>query len=388
MTEPLKNTNMFEYKSNKELKRALFVFWIFQRPVISSVLQQLLKIALFIKFPVAWAVKKNVYGHFVGGKSLEDCSEIADRMAKYGVGSILDYSVESGYSEEAIKNSTEEIKHSIHHTKNTDTIPFAVFKPSAMTFEWVLEKENKINLSIELEKFEKRMMDLFALARELEVPILVDAEKVAWQDEIDRVVDKGMRIYNKNKAIVFQTLQMYRVDRIEYLNNIIKDAREKGYFPGIKLVRGAYMEMEREVAQKAGKPSPIQPNKQATDDAFNEAVKICVENIDIVSNITCTHNKKSCEWLTALIVEKEIDPKDKRAFLSQLYGMRDDLSFGFAQQGYNVAKYVPYGPVNDVMPYLMRRAEENSSVKEQAAEEHKMLKKELKRRKNKENGNK
>ncbi len=383
MTDTLKNANVFEYKSNKELKRALLVFWIFQRPFISALLQRLLKIALFIKFPVAWAVKRNVYGHFVGGKSLEDCSGIADRMTKYGVGSILDYSVESGYSEDAIKNSMEEIKRSIRHTQKTDTIPFAVFKPSAMTFEWVLEKENKVNLSIELEKFEKRVMELFALAQELDVPVLVDAEKVAWQNEIDKVVDKGMRIYNKNKAIVFQTLQMYRVDRIEYLNNIVKDAREKGYFPGIKLVRGAYIDQEREIAQKAGKPSPIHPNKEATDNAFNNAVKICIDNIDIVSFITCTHNKKSCEWFAELVDEKQIDRKDKRVFLAQLYGMRDDLSFGFAQKGYNLAKYVPYGPVNDVMPYLMRRAEENSSVKEQAADEYKMLKAELKRRKSK-----
>ena len=383
MAEFMKNTDAFEYKSQRELKRALFVFSVFKHPFVSYVLQHVLKIALFLKIPVGWAVKKNVYGHFVGGESLEACSGVVERMSEYGVESILDYSVESGHSEKSIEQAKQETIRSIENAAGNENIPFAVFKPSAMTFDWVLRQESRPDLKLETQKFEDRLMALFELASELGVPLLVDAEEVAWQDTIDKVVEKGMRRYNKQEAIVFQTLQMYRIDRPDYLQYLIKDSRTHKYFPGIKLVRGAYMEKERMLAAREGRTSPIHPSKEDTDKAYNEALKVCIDNIDIVSVFNGTHNHESCRLLTEFMQEKQLENTNKKLYFVQLYGMSDDLSFGLAKGSYKVAKYVPYGPVNQVMPYLMRRADENSSVSEQAAREYDMLKQELKRRKNK-----
>ncbi|MDA3909807.1 MAG: proline dehydrogenase family protein [Bacteroidales bacterium] len=383
MIKIFSSENTFEYKTITELKRAIFVFKIFRLKNVSYVLQQVLKIALFLKIPIGWAVKPNVYGHFVGGKSLDGCQKVIHRMAKYQVESILDYSVEGGNSDEAIQNAIDETMKSVEFAGKHEHVPFAVFKPSAMTYEWVLSQENRENLPEEIEKFRIRLFQLFEHAVSLNIPILVDAEEVAWQALIDQIVEEGMQRFNKEKAIVFQTLQMYRVDRLAYLQRLLRDARKAEYFPGIKLVRGAYMEKERAIAKKMNRNSPIYPTKQDTDEAYNKALEICVENIDIVSIFNGTHNQESCKFLTDLIDEKQLDKRNKNIYFVQLYGMSDDLSFGLAKMGYRVAKYVPYGPVKHVMPYLMRRAEENSSVSEQASRELKILKEELKRRKSK-----
>lgn len=372
----------FAYKSMPELKRAIFIFKLFKRPFLSSVLQSLLRIALFLRIPVGWAVKPTVYGHFVGGKNLQDCDPVIQRMSQYGVESILDYSVESGGSLEAINHAMKETKASIQFSASKDSIPFAVFKPSAMTFEWVLEGEKRENYQEEVEMFRQRLFELFQLASKHDIPILVDAEEVSWQALIDEVVEEGMAHFNQSKAIVFQTLQMYRTDRIEYLQRVIDDARKGKYFLGIKLVRGAYMEKERAFARKKGLLSPIHPTKEETDRAYNKALEICVQHIDVVSVFNGTHNQESCQLLAELMDKKQLEKNDKNVYFVQLYGMSDNLSFALAKAGYRVAKYVPYGPVKHVMPYLMRRAEENSSVSEQAAGELKMLKQELKRRKN------
>lgn len=383
MTKFFRKENAFEYKTLTELKRAIFVFRVFRLKFLAYVLQHVLKLALFLRIPIGWAVKPNVYGHFVGGKSLEDCQKVINRMAKYQVESILDYSVEGGDSNDAIQNAIDETMKSIEFAGKHEHVPFAVFKPSAMTYEWVLNQENRADLPSEIERFRVRLLQLFEHATTFNIPILVDAEEVAWQPLIDQVVEEGMRRFNKEKAIVFQTLQMYRVDRLNYLERLLKDARKSNYYPGIKLVRGAYMEKERAIAKKMNRTSPIYPTKQATDEAYNKALEICVDNIDIVSIFNGTHNQASCKLLTDLIEEKQLDKRNKNIYFVQLYGMSDDLSFGLAKMGYRVAKYVPYGPVKHVMPYLMRRAEENSSVSEQANRELKILKEELKRRKSK-----
>jgi proline dehydrogenase len=329
-----------------------------------------------------------VYGHFVGGKSLEDCKTVIHRMAKYHVESILDYSVEGGNSDKAIQNAVDETMKSIEFAGKHEHIPFAVFKPSAMTYAWVLSQENRENLPAEIEKFRFRLMQLFEHAVNVDIPILVDAEEVVWQPLIDQIVEEGMQRFNKEKAIVFQTLQMYRVDRLAYLRRLLSDARKTEHYLGIKLVRGAYMEKERAIAKKMKRNSPIYSTKDETDNAYNKALEICVDNIDIVSIFNGTHNQASCKFLADLIEEKQLDKRNKNIYFVQLYGMSDDLSFGLAKLGYRVAKYVPYGPVKHVMPYLMRRAEENSSVSEQAVGELKILKEELKRRKFKKHGNK
>ncbi|MEA1874830.1 MAG: proline dehydrogenase family protein [Bacteroidota bacterium] len=381
MKKNLSTENVFDYKTIRELKRAIFVFSVFRLKYLSYVLQHVLKMALFLRIPIGWAVKPNVYGHFVGGKSLEACQKVIHRMAKYQVESILDYSVEGGNSDEAIQNAIDETMRSIEFAGKHEHVPFAVFKPSAMSYEWVLSQENRENLQAEISKFRIRLLQLFEHAVRFDVPILVDAEEVAWQPLIDQVVEEGMRRFNKEKAIVFQTLQMYRVDRLKYMDRLLKDARKSNYFLGIKLVRGAYMEKERAIAKKMNRASPIYPTKQETDSAYNKALEICVENIDLVSIFNGTHNQESCQFLAELMERKQLDKRNKNIYFVQLYGMSDDLSFGLAKMEYRVAKYVPYGPVKHVMPYLMRRAEENSSVSEQASKELKILKEELKRRK-------
>ncbi len=381
MTKIFSAENAFEYKTLTELKRAIFIFRIFRLKKLAYVLQHVLKLALFFKMPIGWAVKPNVYGHFVGGKSLEDCQKVIHRMAKYHVESILDYSVEGGDTDKAIQNAVDETMKSIEFAGNNKNVPFAVFKPSAMTYEWVLRQENRADLSQEVEKFRQRLFKLFEYAVSFDIPILVDAEEVAWQPLIDQVVEEGMQRFNKEKSIVFQTLQMYRVDRLAYLQRLLKEARKAECFLGIKLVRGAYMEKERALAKKMNQKSPIYPTKDDTDKAYNKALEICVENIDIVSVFNGTHNPESCHFLAELMKKKQLDNRNKNIYFVQLYGMSDDLSFGLAKMGYRVAKYVPYGPVKHVMPYLMRRAEENSSVSEQATRELDILNEELKRRK-------
>jgi len=383
MIKILSKENVFDYKTVRELKRAIFVFRVFRLKNLSYVLQHILKIALFLRIPIGWAVKPNVYGHFVGGKSLEACQKVIHRMAKYHVESILDYSVEGGNSDKAIQNAIDETMKSIEFAGQHPHVPFAVFKPSAMSYEWVLSLENRENLPAEIERFRLRLMRLFEQAVKFDVPILVDAEEVAWQHLIDQVVEEGMQRFNKEKAIVFQTLQMYRVDRLAYLQRLLRKARNENYKLGIKLVRGAYMEKERALAKKMNRNSPIYPTKVDTDNAYNKALEVCVENIDIVSIFNGTHKQESCQFLAELMERKQLDKRNKNIYFVQLYGMSDDLSFGLAKMGYRVAKYVPYGPVKHVMPYLMRRAEENSSVSEQASRELSILKNELKRRKSK-----
>src|SRR6056297_578904 len=238
----------FAYKTSSELKKARFIFWIFKYPGIANALQQLLKIALKLNLPVGFILKKTVYGHFVGGVSIEKSNDVIERMAVYGVQSILDYSVEGGKDEKGFRHALIETRRTIYNASENQNIPFAVFKPSALTYEWVLKQENKPELDRETRAFEKRMCMLFKLAHDQHVPLLVDAEEVAFQDIIDHIVEKGMRIFNKAEPIVYQTLQMYRTDRLDYLKRLIQDAEKGNYSLGIKLVRGAYLEKEREIA--------------------------------------------------------------------------------------------------------------------------------------------
>ncbi len=378
----------FAYKTSSELKRARFIFWIFKYPGIANALQQLLKIALKLNLPVGFILKKTVYGHFVGGVSIEKSNDVIERMAVYGVQSILDYSVEGGKDEKGFRHALIETRRTIYNASENQNIPFAVFKPSALTYEWVLKQENKPELDRETRAFEKRMCMLFKLAHDQHVPLLVDAEDVAFQDIIDHIVEKGMRIFNKAEPIVYQTLQMYRTDRLDYLKRLIQDAEKGNYSLGIKLVRGAYLEKEREIAAAQGQQSPVYPDKEGTDNAYNDALRLCMQHFDRVAVFNGTHNKQSCDLLKQLMKEKGLDNTDKNVYFAQLYGMSDDLSFNLASESYNVAKYLPYGPVKQVMPYLMRRAEENSAVEDQADNEYKEITNELKRRKQGNHGNK
>jgi proline dehydrogenase len=300
--------------------------------------------------------------------------------------SILDYSSEGQETEEAFQHVMKEISYSIDLAVKNKNIAYTVFKPSALGREEVLVKASSGETLSDSEKheiagFKNRLDNLCKKAYENNIRLLIDAEDHSYLKIVDDTTVDLMKKYNKENAIVFITLQMYRWDRLDYLKELIAEARQSDYKPGVKLVRGAYMERERRRAAAMGYPSPIYPDKAGSDSGYDGAQKLCVENIDIVSLFSGTHNEQSCEYLVNLMAENNLKPGDGRIFFSQLLGMSDHLSFNLASAGYNVAKYIPYGPVREVLPYLIRRAEENTSVAGQTGRELRLITQELKRRK-------
>jgi len=378
----------FKSKSNRELKKARFLFKVMGSPSLVKTGNALTKLALAIHFPVAWAAKPTLYAHFVGGETIEKCKNNVEKLGEYNVKAILDYSVEGKDDDKDIEKALQETINSIKNAGTNPNIPFAVFKPTAFGKSAVLEKASE-NIELnefekqEVQKFKERINTLCKTAFETDVPILVDAEDTWFQNIFDVVVTEMMEKYNKEKAIVFNTYQMYRWDRLDILKQAHKAATEGNYFLGAKFVRGAYMEKERERAAQKGYKDPIQPDKDSTDRDYNLALKFCVENIENITVFNGTHNEYSSTYFAELMEEHGIAKDDKRFWFSQLYGMSDHISFNLAKAGYNVAKYVPYGPVNYVLPYLLRRAEENTSVKGQSSRELQLLEKETNRRKNK-----
>ena len=383
----LYNTEIaFKAKSNTDLRRALLLFYTMSKPSMVKISKVLTEFALKIKFPVSWAIKPTIYKHFVGGVTLSECSPVVEKLASFNVRSILDYSVEGGSNEEAINATLNETMQSIQNAASNPNIPYAVFKPTAFADHSLFENANpKIPLQGEMEKeyhrFRSRINVLCNEAFKNDVPLMVDAEDSWYQHLVDDTVEEMMKRYNREKAIVYNTLQMYRADRIEYLKKSIAEARAGEYYYGVKFVRGAYMEKERERALEKGYPSPIHPNKAATDAAFDEAIQISLENADITTIFCGSHNENSNQLFAESILAANYKRNDPRFWFSQLYGMSDHISFNLAHAGFNVAKYVPYGPVKSVMPYLFRRAEENTSVAGQTSRELSLIKSEIKRRK-------
>ncbi|MDR1402560.1 MAG: proline dehydrogenase family protein [Tannerellaceae bacterium] len=377
----------FSSKSKSELKNAYLLFNVMKHPGIVKFGKFASNIALKIRIPLGWIVKPTLYKQFVGGETVEDTAKYIYFLEKYNVKSTLDYSAESKKTPAGIQATFEETLRSVDFAKRNPTIAYAVFKPSTLTTDEILSKasEKREELTIDeikgFREFKERFMALCRRAYDNGVRILVDAEDYCFQDAIDELTDDAMRLFNKERSIVFATLQMYRHDRMPYLRRIYDDSVEKGYYPGIKFVRGAYMEEERERAGLLGYPDPICEDKKATDENFDAGVKFVVEHIDRMELFMGTHNEDSNYKLAALIEEKKIDKNNPRIYFAQLLGMSDNISFNLAHAGYNVTKYVPYAKVRDVLPYLLRRAEENTSVAGQTGRELRMLKIEMERRK-------
>lgn len=369
------------------MRRAFWLFSMIANPAMVRLSKKLTYLALAMKIPVGWAIKPTLYRHFVGGESLGECSETVDLLAKYGVKSILDYSVEGGKDSATMERTLTETLRSIENAANHTDIPFAVFKPTAFASQDVLtaaasEKEISPQIKRDVDRFLISVEKLCRRASELGVPIMIDAEDSWYQSFVDETVTQMMEKYNKEKAIVFNTLQMYRTDRLDFLKTSIEKARLGNYFLGIKFVRGAYMEKERKRAAEKGYPSPIHVDKDATDKSYNDALKVSVEHLERMVIFNGTHNEDSNRLLTELMEDKSIAKNDARIWFSQLYGMSDHISFNLADQGYNVAKYIPYGPVQNILPYLIRRAEENTSIAGQTGRELSLIRKEINRRKN------
>ncbi|MCK5535201.1 MAG: proline dehydrogenase family protein [Bacteroidales bacterium] len=376
----------FGYKSNAELNWAYTLFSAIGNNALVKIGTGLAGFALKIQFPVGWAVKPTIYRQFVGGVSIEKCLATTKMLEKHNVKAILDYSVEGGNSEEAMESVFAETLHTIENAASNPNIPFAVFKPTAFAAEESMEKAAKgEKLKAEDQKqvdgFNRRVEMLCKKAHELNTPILIDAEHSYYQQFIDDFIRKMMVKYNKEKAIIFNTLQMYRHDRLEFLKDEYQKAVDGNYFYGAKFVRGAYLESERERAQQMGYQDPIQATKENTDNDYNAALTFCVEHLDHFSVFNGTHNEDSSNHLVELMEKHGIAKNDTRLYFSQLFGMSDHISFNLAKEGYNVAKYLPYGPVKHVLPYLMRRVEENTSVSGQTSRELTLLQTEKNRRK-------
>lgn len=379
----------FSAKSEGELKNAYLLFNTIKYPGLVKFAKWATLIALKIHFPLAWAVKPTLYKQFVGGETLRDCEKAINHLKEFNVMSTLDFSAEGEQTPEGIQATFDETIRSIDYAKENKNLAYAVFKPSTITTDELLAKASERHSELTIEEvkafreFKERFMALCQRAYENDVRILVDAEDYCFQDAIDKLTDDAMRKFNKKRAIVFATLQMYRHDRMAYLQKIYADAIEKDYIPGIKFVRGAYMEEERARAAAMGYPDPICKDKQATDENYDAGVRFVVDHIDRFEMFMGTHNEESNYKLAKLIEEKGLKKNDPRIFFAQLLGMSDNISFNLAHEGYNVTKYVPYAKVNDVLPYLIRRAEENTSVAGQTGRELRMLKAEMERRKRK-----
>lgn len=386
--ETFDNTEIaFKSKTDRDLSRAYWLFKIIGSPSLVSFGKSATNFAIRTKLPIKGIIKKTIFKQFCGGETIHECDETIKTLGSFGVGTILDYSVEGKTSEEDFDYTVKEIISTIEKGKGNPSIPFAVFKVTGISRFAILEKANDENVvlteaeSNELKQVIDRIDKICKSAFDADQPLFIDAEETWIQNTIDRITTDMMKKHNKEKAIIFNTAQMYRHDRLAYLENEIKAAREGNYHLGIKLVRGAYMEKERERALEKGYPSPIQPNKEATDRDFDKALELTINNIDIMALCAGTHNEKSSQFLADLIEKKGLKKNDPRIFFAQLLGMSDHISYNLAHNAYKVAKYVPYGPITEVLPYLLRRADENTSVAGQTGRELNLIMKERKRRK-------
>lgn len=371
----------FNTKSNADLKKARMLFKSFDFPLLLSVGPTLAKIAVFIGFK--GLIKITIFKQFCGGENIDDCKTAIETLDKSGIGTILDYSVEGENDEETFEKTKNEILGTIKASKGNNKIPFAVFKVTGIVASDVLEKVSKNQQlissdEVSWEKGKKRFFEICELAYLSNVRLFIDAEESWLQDAIDDLADEAMAKFNKETCIVYNTLQMYRHDRLAKLK---LDFETTTHFLGYKLVRGAYMEKERARAKAMNYEDPIQIDKKSTDEDYNKAVKFCIDNSDRISVCIGTHNEESSALGVELMNNKNIEASDSKVYFSQLLGMSDHISYNLSNSGYNVAKYVPFGPILSVIPYLTRRAQENSGVAGQMSRELTLIEREIKRRK-------
>ncbi len=373
----------FQAKNTGDLNRSYWLFKLIGNPGLVKMGASLAPLAL--NMGMGGLIKRTIFRQFVGGENINDCANAINELGKYGIGGILDYSVEGKESEKDFDHCRDETIATFDMAKKNKNIPFCVFKVTGLARFALLEKvSSRVSLtdeeSKEWDRVRGRVAAICDTAAKNKQPVFIDAEESWIQQAIDDLANENIWRCNKEEAIVYNTFQLYRHDRYDYLNWSIEEARKRGVHLGAKLVRGAYMEKERERATQMGYASPIQPDKQATDRDYDRAVELCVNNINMTSFCAGTHNEKSSAKLAQMMNDKGLSHSDKRIYFSQLYGMSDHISFNLASEGYKVSKYVPYGPVKEVLPYLIRRAMENTSVKGQTGRELGLIIKEKKRR--------
>lgn len=376
----------FKYKSNADLNRAYWLFKVINVNFLAKVGPPLTNFALSIGLPITPLIKSTIFSHFCGGETIQECEATIATLAKGNVGTILDYSVEGEQEESVFDATCDEVIRTINRAKGDTRVPLTVFKLTGIGRFGLFEKLDANTAlteseKVEFERVKRRVDQICKAAYEIGVPVMIDAEETWIQVTIDRLALGMMRKYNTEKLLIYNTYQLYRQDKLESLKNDLSIAKAEGFILGAKLVRGAYMEKERERAQKLGYPSPIQLTKENTDRDYNEAVKFCTKNVPAIGFVAGTHNENSCRLLVDELKNNNIPANDKNVYFSQLLGMSDNLSFNLANAGFNVTKYVPYGPVKAVLPYLFRRAQENTSIAGQMGRELKLIVQERKRRK-------
>ena len=376
----------FKMKKNFHLYNAIFLFNIITRKLLVTVFTNLTLVMLKMNLPIQWVLKKTIYKHFCGGVDLDDCKEIINNMYRMNVHSILDYSVEGQKNEASFEKSCKKKIDIINSVAKNNAIPFAVFKPTSIgrydLFKLV-SSENNLN-DIENDEWLNvvaRFHKICNHAMKMNIKILIDAEEFEVQKAIDDLSIEMMTNYNINDVIVYNTIQLYRWDRLDYLKKILKKYQNLEFKFGFKLVRGAYMEKERLMAKKGKYKSPICSSKMNTDKNFDSAVELMFENFQKIDFFIATHNEISNYKVMKLMRDSNIKNSSKKVWFGQLYGMSDNITFNLAKEGYNVAKILPFGPVENLVPYLIRRAQENSSFEGQSSRELNLLRKELLRRK-------
>jgi proline dehydrogenase len=376
----------FSDKSDAELYKTYLLFAAMNNNSLVKMGGGMMKKALSWNLPVKFLIKKSIFEQFCGGETIQECRPTIEKLGKSGIGTILDYSVEGESNEASFDFTAQEIISTIEMAANSTHIPFSVFKVTGLADSSLLakaqsEQELTQNEKAAFTRVRSRVKAICSRAHERGVRVFVDAEESWMQETIDQLTYEMMELYNRERPIVYNTYQLYRHDRLEVMERDYDRALKHGYYLGGKLVRGAYMEKEGRVAQQQGYANPINPSKQATDALYDEALRFCVARIDRFAICAGTHNEQSCSLLMDLMAEHNLEPSDERVYFAQLLGMSDNLSYNLAHAGYKVAKYVPYGPVEAVMPYLLRRADENTAIAGQSSREFSLVKKELERRK-------
>ncbi len=392
----------FEYKNNDQLRKAHFLFSSMGKPWLVNLGLKITPLAIKWKLPFTKTViRKTIFQQFVGGETLEETAKVADKLEEYKVQVILDYGVEGKEGEENFEHARDEFKKVIAYAATQANIPFMSVKVTGFARFTLLEKlDSAMNVAqgtlmkryltaVELltpaekeewHRIRLRMLHICEEATAKNIGVLIDAEETWIQDPVDALTILMMDTFNKTKAVVFNTLQMYRHDRLQFLKDSYVAAAERKFILGTKLVRGAYMEKERNRAAEMNYPSPIQPDKVTSDKDYNAAVEFCIEHLDQVSVIVASHNEYSNLYTTELLDKKGLPHNHPHVHFSQLYGMSDNITFNLAKSGCSVSKYLPFGPIADVIPYLMRRAQENSSVAGQTGRELGLISKEMERR--------
>ena len=374
-------SNAFSHKSSADLRKAYWLFYSMKFPWLTKLGTSLIKCAFSIHLPIKGIIKNTLFSHFCGGEFIDDCKKTIEELNKGNIGTILDYSVEGEKLESVFINTKNEIIKTIEKASKTDAIPFSVFKITGVAPFDLLQKvqEKKILSTEETTQFEaskNRINEICKTAHQYNVQLLIDAEETWIQDAIDEIVTLMMLEYNKTNAIVFNTIQFYRKNGFELLKKAHQHAIKNNYLYAVKMVRGAYMEKERARAIEFGYESPIHETKEKTDECYNKGLEYCINNKGRISLVAGTHNELSSKYLA-----ENISADCTNFYFAQLYGMSDHISYTLSKAGFNVAKYVPYGPVKSVLPYLFRRAEENTSIAGQTGRELSLIQQELKRRK-------